>query len=304
MQPNFSLTTLEFARPPLFRGAGTRETYAWYLWNMHGGSVNKLETRVQKLEMFQGADLVLLTETWHFPNQQLPHVEGFDSLIIARTVQLGRTKAIKHSGGVTAYFHSHLSPNLSQWKEGSHDSYLWLRVNRNVAHDLFVCVVYAALVRSKHESKSLFQNLVGDIVEVQTLGGIVLMRGDFNARTTALSDTIDISDLCELLQAPKLTRTEQPNIVTKRHNRDASVSGWGRELLNLCRDAGLLILNGRTPGDELGEFTCLANGGRNTVDYIVGSPAIWQATTHLEVIIDDTHYCAVVGDSDHRPLCL
>ncbi len=56
------------------------------LLNMHGGGVNKLETGVQILEMFQGADLVLLTETWHFPNQQLSHVEGFDSLAIARTV--------------------------------------------------------------------------------------------------------------------------------------------------------------------------------------------------------------------------
>jgi hypothetical protein len=99
------------------------------LWNMHGGGANKLEMGVQILEIFQGADLVLLTETWHFPNQQLPHVEGFDSLAIARTVQLGRTKAIKHSGGVVAYFRNHLSPNLSQWKERSHDSYLWLRVN-------------------------------------------------------------------------------------------------------------------------------------------------------------------------------
>jgi hypothetical protein len=48
----------------------------------------------------------------------------------------------------------------------------------------------------------------------------------------------------------------------------------------------------------------LANGGRNTVDYIVGSPAIWQAATHLEVIIDDTRYYAVGEDFDHRPLRL
>jgi hypothetical protein len=66
----------------------------------------------------------------------------------------------------------------------------------------------------------------------------------------------------------------------------------------------LLILNGRTPGDESGEFTCLANGGRNTIDYIVGSPAIWQTTTHFEVIIDDTRYCAMGGDFDHMPLRL
>jgi hypothetical protein len=112
VQPNFSLTTLKFARPPLFNGVGTRYLCV-VLWNMHGGGVNKLETRVQILEMFQGADFVLLTETWHFPCQHLPHVEGFDSLAIAHTVQLGRTKVIKHNEGVVVYFCSHLNLNLS-----------------------------------------------------------------------------------------------------------------------------------------------------------------------------------------------
>jgi hypothetical protein len=116
--------------------------------------------------MFQGADLILLTTTWHFPSKQLPHVQGFDSLAIARTMQLGRTKAIKHSGGVAIDFRNHLSPNLSQWKEGSHNSYLWLRVNKGAAPDLFVCMMYSAPIGSKHKSKSLFQNLEVDIVEV------------------------------------------------------------------------------------------------------------------------------------------
>jgi hypothetical protein len=66
----------------------------------------------------------------------------------------------------------------------------------------------------------------------------------------------------------------------------------------------LLILNGRTRGDELREFTCLANGGRNTIDYIVGSFTIWQAATHFEVIIDDTYYCTMGGDFDHKLLRL
>jgi hypothetical protein len=88
---------------------------------------------------------------------------------------------------------------LSQWKEGSHDSYLWLQVSKGVAPNLFVYMVYIAPIGSKHENESLFQNLAVDIAEVQTLGGIVLLGGDFNARTIALLDTIDISDLCELL---------------------------------------------------------------------------------------------------------
>jgi hypothetical protein len=141
-------------------------------------------------------------------------------------MQLGKTKVIKHSGGVAIYFHSHLNPNLSQWKEGSHNSYLWLRVNKDVAPNLFVCVVYIAPVGSKHESKSLFQNLVADIVEVRTLGGIILLGGDFNVRTTMLPNTIDASDLCELLQAPKLVETKQPSVVVKQQNRDANVDGW------------------------------------------------------------------------------
>jgi len=175
------------------------ETLCVLLWNMHGGGVNKLEMGVQILELFQGADLVLLIETWHFLGQHLPHVEGFDSLTIARIMQLGKTKVIKHSARVATYFHSHLNPNMLQWKEGSHNSYLWLWVSRGATPNLFVYVVYAAHVGSKHENKFLFQNMAANIAEVQILGGIVLLGRDFNARTAMLPDTIDTSNLCELL---------------------------------------------------------------------------------------------------------
>jgi hypothetical protein len=67
---------------------------------------------------------------------------------------------------------------------------------------------YAALVGFKHESESLFQNLAVDIVEVQTMGGIVLLGRDFNARIIVLPNTIDTNDLCELLQALELAETE------------------------------------------------------------------------------------------------
>jgi hypothetical protein len=68
------------------------------------GGVNKLETGVQILELFQGVDLVLLTQTWHFLGQHLPHVEGFASFAVAHTVQLGKTKVIKHSRGLLLTF--------------------------------------------------------------------------------------------------------------------------------------------------------------------------------------------------------
>jgi hypothetical protein len=92
---------------------------------------------------------------------------------------------------------------LSQWKEGSHNFYLWIQVSRGAAPDLFVYVVYVALVGSKHESEPLFQHLAIDIVEVQTIEGIVLLGGDFNARTTALPDIVMTFLVRECYGSPK-----------------------------------------------------------------------------------------------------
>jgi sulfur relay (sulfurtransferase) DsrF/TusC family protein len=73
---------------------------------------------------------------------------------------------------------------------------------------LFICVVYAAPIGSKHKNESLFQNLAIDISEVQTLRGIILLGGDFNVHNVTLPDTIDTNDLCELLHAPELAEIE------------------------------------------------------------------------------------------------
>jgi hypothetical protein len=78
-------------------------------------------------------------------------------------------------------------------------------------------------VGSKHDSESLFQNLVADIAEVQTLRGILLLGGDFNTCTTTLLDTIDTNVLCEMLQAPELAKTKQPSAMAKRQNYNVSV---------------------------------------------------------------------------------
>jgi hypothetical protein len=66
----------------------------------------------------------------------------------------------------------------------------------------------------------------------------------------------------------------------------------------------LFIFNGRTRGDESGEFTYLANGGRNIIDYSVSSPTTWQVATRLKVIIDDTRYYTMGKNLDNRPLHL
>jgi hypothetical protein len=48
----------------------------------------------------------------------------------------------------------------------------------------------------------------------------------------------------------------------------------------------------------------LENGGHKIINYIISSPIVGQVVTHLEVIVDDTHYRKMGGNSNHRPLRL
>jgi hypothetical protein len=81
------------------------------------------------------------------------------------------------------------------------------------------------------------------------------------------------------------------------------LKGWHNEFLDLCRFSGLLILNGKIAGDELGECNCFANGGSSLVDYMVASPVLFDCATSLVV-----HKCLLFYgkrcDSDHKPLSL
>jgi len=58
--------------------------------------------------------------------------------------------------------------------------------------------------------------LITNIVEVQTLGGIVLLGWDFDARIATLLNNINTNELCELLQALELVEIEQPSVVVKQ----------------------------------------------------------------------------------------
>ncbi|DBA87909.1 TPA: hypothetical protein ACH3X1_004897 [Trebouxia sp. C0004] len=63
--------------------------------------------------------------------------------------------------------------------------------------------------------------------------------------------------------------------IGQRRNKDLLAPGsqtWGPELLGFCQQADLLILNGRTPGDEYGQLTFQnAKACCRTIDYLVAS---------------------------------
>ena len=124
---------------------------------------------------------------------------------------------------------------------------------------------------------------VHDVAEFQALGQIVIM-GDLNAHTGSASDVegqeaweeahADTMPLAAMLRMRILLQELQKH--TPRASQDRSaIDRTGDQLLSLCKDHGLAILNGRLPGDTQG---CTTHVGvqydRTLLDYIIVSPRL------------------------------
>jgi exonuclease III len=273
------------------------------LWNIHGNAIAKLSTYPLLLNLFDNVDVVALTETHHLAGDTLPTIAGFRSFDIARpATKLG---ANPH-GGLAVFVRETWADDTTVWKTASDASRMWLRLDNGSLPPLFLCIVYAAPKGSPYADSSLFADICQEVAEATSQGG-VLLAGDFNARTGTEDDFFDCSDLADVVLLPQAIEDTPPNNLPQRQNCDiGKPSGWHREFLDLCRTAGLFILNGRTPGDMSGECTGLSNTGFSTVDYFLTTSDQLECVKHLEVICDDAYssHNTKTRHSDHRPLIL
>ena len=65
-------------------------------------------------------------------------------------------------------------------------------------------------------------------------------------------------------------------------------------LTSFCQSYGMHILNGRVSGDKNGNITCVANGGRSVIDYMLLNTTLYSFIQHFEVIVR--------VESDHFPV--
>ena len=108
--------------------------------------------------------------------------------------------------------------------------------------------------------------------------------GDTNARTGTGHDFIDIDDK----HIPIPSDTCKSKFAKERKSQDLHVCPRGKELLELCIQANLNILNGKTFGDRFGKYTSFQYNGNSVVDYCIVS----------EGLIEHVLYCHV---HDHIP---
>jgi len=119
----------------------------------------------------------------------------------------------------------------------------------------------------------------------------VLIMGDLNARIGTENDFIE-NDTNMFIPVPDNYDTD--DVLPIRKSKDKTVNNFGRKLLDFCKTTGMRVLNGRTKGDEEGNFTFISHTGKSVVDHALSS------VQFLCTIVSFT-----VGsnpESDHMPI--
>ena len=116
--------------------------------------------------------------------------------------------------------------------------------------------------------------------------------GDFNGRTGEVDESFTTSGKTDnAIPTPSYFSD-----VPKRKNCDKIVNSHGNKIIEFCQSFDFRILNGRTIGDKIGNFTHLnANNGESTIDYSLCNYPLYES-------IDNFIVLPLTGLSDHSKI--
>ena len=144
----------------------------------------------------------------------------------------------------------------------------------------------------------VFEKLEEEIIKYR-VDGNVIVGGDLNAKTNIESDFVSdqLDDHSPVNDVP-LYKFDK---ALDRQNRDKhQVDAYGQLLLNVCKNSQMRIVNGRTRGDRMGNFTRFPLSYRetpSTIDYMITDTEIFSNIKCFSVL---PH----LGLSDHECLSL
>ena len=243
--------------------------------------------------------MLLLTETWTPPGTDAPRLDGFTCCSSFRDFM--HQSARRASGGVAVCLKNSIACKFCVWKVSLPRSTVWLQSKKKLSHagrqhHLYIGVVYipprGAII--EHYSSSLpAYDILQNIAEVCAAGGVMIVAGDFNARTASAQDLTHQDEFGDLLDSSLLPAPPTCNFPTWQ-SFDRIICPFGRRLLEICETSDLVILNGRVPGDEAGLFTWPQKYGPrgSVVDYFLATSSLITSVSSL-IITEEP------GLSDH-----
>lgn len=217
-------------------------------------------------ESLSSHDLICLVETHMSPNDVVD-LPGYD---LFHNIRPKSANAARNYGGISIGIKSTIRKGINLLPNTSSE-FSWFKLSKNyfkTKKDIYLAVVYITCGNPASDdikNENIFNLLEEDIAKFSNLGECLIM-GDFNAKTSNLPDYVEDTELDDF---PDYICDEP----LPRNNCDPhDIDNRGRQLLSLCKSAGVRILNGRTLGDYFGNYTCYSHSGSpSVIDYVLSS---------------------------------
>ena len=198
------------------------------------------------------------------------------------------------SRGVVVLYKSKIASGISKINSKCIDC-VWIKCSKkffNMEKDIYLCFGYIppSNLMSNEESNEVFTTLQQEIGKFSQLGKLVIM-GDLNSRLGQLQEKYvthitDLDNLNSDIISPKT-----------RNSNDITVNSNGKIMMNIINDAHLIVVNGRTVGDFIGNYTCDKWNGSSCVDLCIVKYENYNDVISYKVLSPTVY-------SDHRPISL
>lgn len=222
------------------------------------------------------SDFYGLSETWltkPLPEQSAI-TRDFETSFVAATKEFSRGRA---SGGL-AILHQLDQRNLEILDASTH----WLFVKFDYFN--FFVIVGTVYFNDKFEINFILDSLQILLNELYDKYDdfLLIIGGDFNARISVKNE----------IQEEALAGT---NLKGQRRSLDKLLEPRGSQLLDFMEKNGMIVLNGRSPGDPEGMFTFAGAPGNSMIDQV------WVSLSHVDLVFDFS-VDLNVSLSDHFPI--
>ena len=222
-------------------------------WNIHGFKSKIVDNKLNDptfLKEVENDDIVSLVETHNNDFDDQLSIPGFKRV----KVKNRPSNSNKSSGGLAYFAKDKIFDYITPINNNNADT-LWIKLKKDIfdkKQDIYIGTVYLKPYKNNNDNSKKILELFEEILSFQKKGEVIV-QGDFNARTNVDDDTITIDKFDDAFMIP--TENLPQNIQSRNSEDSLAADHRGKELLELCKSLGLIILKGRKVGNLFGKYT-------------------------------------------------
>ena len=259
-------------------------------WNIEGADEKINSVKISKLEQpffkntLKRFDIFCVQETHLSEDEKIPEINGYDATPHSQKISGNN----RYFGGMIVYIKTCIKKGIKIGHNFDVDTVevMLLKKFFGLKKDIKILFTYASPATSSY-TKTRSINILEKIEYNYMDGGNdTIIMGDLNGKTKQGEDFVrDKTDKHSPINVSFYTIDSY----LKRENMDDHhIDEQGKLILDLCKSAGLRILNGRTLGDKYGKFTRYSirnlNDKPSVIDYAICSDPLREEVIDFTVL--------------------